>query len=46
VYLLDFGDPALAAQWADGHHGTAYGLEGDDPVRTAGFGVVLTGVWT
>lgn len=46
VYLLDFGDPAPAAQWAGGHHGTAYGLDSDDPVRTAGFGVVLTGVWT
>ena len=46
VYLLEFADEARAAQWASDCHGTAYGLKHDDPLRTAGFGIVLTGVWT
>jgi CRISPR type III-B/RAMP module-associated protein Cmr3 len=47
VYLLEFDDPAAGAKWAAGVHGTAYGpIEGDlGYMRTAGFGVVLTGVW-
>jgi len=45
VYLLRFGDETSAAKWAARTHGTAYGLADDDPRRTAGFGVVLTGVW-
>ncbi|MGH4018055.1 MAG: type III-B CRISPR module-associated Cmr3 family protein [Pseudonocardiaceae bacterium] len=50
VYLLQFDDPARAKRWAcdevDGVHGTAYGRPPNDRLRTAGFGLVLTGVWT
>ena len=46
VYLLQFDDEARARQWAAAHHGTAYGRDTGDRLRTAGFGVVLTGVWT
>ncbi|MFE3495622.1 type III-B CRISPR module-associated Cmr3 family protein [Streptomyces sp. NPDC059175] len=53
VYLLRFPDAPSAARWAlgtgDGErgvHGSAYGLERTDRLRTAGFGVLLTGVWT
>lgn len=48
VYLLKFDDPAAGARWAAGLHGSAYGpTEGDlGYMRTAGFGVVLTGVWS
>lgn len=50
VYLLEFGDAAEASRWAADHHGTAYGAAQSEPgdleyMRTAGFGVVLTGVW-
>jgi CRISPR type III-B/RAMP module-associated protein Cmr3 len=45
VYLLEFDDQARARGWAAAHHGTAYGREPRDPLRTAGFGVVLMGVW-
>jgi CRISPR-associated protein Cmr3 len=46
VYLLEFDDAARAAQWAAEWHGKAYG-EGPLPdLRTAGFGVVLIGVWS
>ncbi|HUZ26617.1 MAG TPA: type III-B CRISPR module-associated Cmr3 family protein [Streptosporangiaceae bacterium] len=45
VYLLRFDDAALALRWAATWHGVAYGLEPSDQLRTAGFGVVLTGVW-
>ena len=48
VYLLEFDDPAAGAEWAAGVHGTA--LRADRRrsgyMRTAGFGVVLTGVWS
>jgi CRISPR type III-B/RAMP module-associated protein Cmr3 len=46
VYRLEFGSAADAAGWAARHHGTAYGLADDDRLRTAGFGIVLMGVWT
>lgn len=46
VYLLKFPSEGQAADWAGRHHGTAYGLAREDRLRTAGFGVVLTGVWT
>ena len=46
VYLLQFDGEDEAVRWAHGVHGTAYGRDDDDRLRTAGFGVVLTGVWT
>ena len=46
VYLLEFSDAARGAAWASTVHGTAYGREATDLLRTAGFGVVLTGAWT
>ncbi|MGW0084527.1 type III-B CRISPR module-associated Cmr3 family protein [Streptomyces sp. NPDC003393] len=46
VYCVQFEDAAAAAAWARDIHGTAYGHGQDDRLRTAGFGVVLTGVWT
>ena len=53
VYLLEFDDDAQARAWAAKYHGRAYGPAKGDPgyrddleyMRTAGFGVVLTGVW-
>jgi CRISPR-associated protein Cmr3 len=56
VYLLTFAgtdhaNPAArAAEWAEEHHGCALGpavgaTEDEDRLRTAGFGVVLTGTW-
>ena len=50
VYLLEFGDAATGAAWAREWHGVALDRGGDvgepDLLRTAGFGVALTGVWT
>ncbi len=49
VYLLEFGDAVAGAGWAARQHGTALDREtgqGTDLLRTAGFGVVLTGAWT
>jgi CRISPR-associated protein Cmr3 len=47
VYLLEFGDAERGAAWAREVHGTAYGAAPEDRrLGTAGFGVVLTGVWT
>ena len=46
VYLLEFGDAAAGAEWARKWHGTAYGRAEKDLLRTAGYGVVLTGAWT
>lgn len=48
VYLLEFGSAERGAEWARKVHGTACdpGPDVDDRLRTAGFGVVLTGVWT
>jgi len=46
VYLLEFEDADRGAAWARDVHGTAYGRDKADPLRTAGFGVVLTGAWT
>ncbi len=45
VYLLRFGGEAEAASFASRWHGRAYGRPARDRLRTAGFGVVLTGVW-
>lgn len=46
VYLLRFRDGAGAAgRWSREWHGRAYG-DKDDRLRTAGFGVGLTGVWS
>ncbi len=51
VYLLEFTVAAVGARWARDWHGVALdrGVSGDrrnDLVRTAGFGVALTGAWT
>jgi CRISPR-associated protein Cmr3 len=50
VYLLEFEDAAAGAQWARTWNGVALdrGVSSTeaDLLRTAGFGVVLTGVWT
>lgn len=46
VYLLRFDSENAAERWADDWHGRAYGRREDDRLRTAGFGVVLTGVWS
>lgn len=45
MYLLQFADQDRAAGWATEVHGTTYGRAADDRLRTAGFGLVLTGVW-
>ena len=46
VYLAEFGTDNRGAEWARDVHGTAYsGPEDDERLRTAGFGVLLTGVW-
>jgi CRISPR type III-B/RAMP module-associated protein Cmr3 len=46
VYLLEFGDAEVGAEWARTWHGRAYGRPEKDLLRTAGFGVVLMGAWT
>jgi CRISPR-associated protein Cmr3 len=48
VYLVEFPDDASGAQWARERHGRALprGAAEPDLLRTAGFGVVLTGVWS
>jgi CRISPR-associated protein Cmr3 len=46
VYLLQFSNSDAAATWAAAHHGKAYGRADRDPLRTVGFGVILTGAWT
>lgn len=45
VYLVRFDDEERAAGWANRVHGRTYGRAVDDRIRTAGFGLVLTGVW-
>ena len=46
VYLLKFGSDEQGAAWARKVHGTAYaGPDDDERLRTAGFGVELTGAW-
>jgi len=45
VFLLEFDTAERGAAWATDVHGTAYAPGTDDRLRTAGFGVVLTGVW-
>ena len=44
VYLMRFDDEAGAARFAGHVHGHAY-EQAHERLRTAGFGVVLTGVW-
>ncbi len=46
VYLVEFENADAGAQWARTWHGRAYGRPEEDPLRTAGFGVVLMGAWT
>ncbi len=46
VYLLEFADAGAGREWARTWHGRAYGRPAEDQLRTAGFGVVLTGAWT
>jgi CRISPR type III-B/RAMP module-associated protein Cmr3 len=46
VYLLEFRDAGVGAEWARRWHGRAYGRPDNDQLRTAGFGVVLMGAWT
>src|SRR5206468_10611453 len=50
VYLLEFGDAEAGAAWVRARHGVALdrGVDMGEPdlLRTAGFGVALTGVWT
>lgn len=45
VFLLEFSDAEAARHWACAVHGTAYAPGGVKRLRTAGFGVILTGVW-
>jgi len=46
VYFIDFGaDAAAAAQAAAVWHGQGFGPQTDETMRTAGFGLVLTGRW-
>jgi CRISPR-associated protein Cmr3 len=46
VYLVEFATDEAGARWAKDVHGRAYRGPGDDErLRTAGFGVLLTGVW-
>lgn len=46
VYLLQFPNPDDAATWAVPQHGRALGPPARPHWDTAGFGVVLTGVWS
>ena len=49
AYLLEFADDARGAAWARKWNGVALDRgvpENPDMIRTAGFGVVLTGAWT
>lgn len=45
VYLLEFDHEDRATRWACEVHGTAYGRAKNDRLRTAGFGLVMTGKW-
>jgi CRISPR-associated protein Cmr3 len=48
VYLLEFGNAGDGARWAAGQHGRALDRRvpaQPDLLRTAGFGVALTGAW-
>jgi len=49
VYLLEFADAGRGAAWARQWNGMALDRgagQSPDMIRTAGFGVVLTGAWT
>jgi CRISPR type III-B/RAMP module-associated protein Cmr3 len=47
VYLLEFADDAAGEAWARQwqHRALDRGVQGEDLIRTAGFGVALMGVW-
>jgi CRISPR type III-B/RAMP module-associated protein Cmr3 len=45
VFYVDFGDPAAAMSWARRHHGRRLPGVSNSPLRTAGFGMCLTGSW-
>jgi len=46
VFFLDFGgDAAAALAWAREHHGRLLPGLSNSPLRTAGFGMCLTGSW-
>jgi CRISPR type III-B/RAMP module-associated protein Cmr3 len=45
VYLLEFADPAEAKRWASVTHARPLGPSLAERLDTAGFGVVLTGLW-
>ncbi|MDA2807783.1 type III-B CRISPR module-associated Cmr3 family protein [Nocardiopsis suaedae] len=46
LYLLRFPGEEEAAAWAAEHHARALGPPARERMDTAGFGVVLTGVWS
>jgi CRISPR type III-B/RAMP module-associated protein Cmr3 len=46
VYFVQFRDDGAALDWCGSVHGSALPSGADDRLRSAGFGVVLTGVWT
>ncbi|MFE9243645.1 type III-B CRISPR module-associated Cmr3 family protein [Nocardiopsis sp. NPDC006938] len=46
VYYLKFTHPDDAAAWSVSAHGRALSPAGQDRMDTAGFGVILTGVWS
>ncbi|MDS1269709.1 type III-B CRISPR module-associated Cmr3 family protein [Lipingzhangella sp. LS1_29] len=45
VYWLRFPSAQAAVDWSHDHHGRALGPAVDERLDTAGFGIVLTGVW-
>jgi hypothetical protein len=45
VFYLDFGDEPAALDWARRHHGRLLPDVSNSPLRTAGFGMCLTGGW-
>lgn len=46
LYHLQFPNHDDAAAWAQAHHGRALGPSAGARMDTAGFGVILTGVWS
>jgi len=45
VFYLDFGNEDAARRWAGRHHGRLLPGVSNSPLRTAGFGMCLTGSW-